>query len=69
VGGNAGNGAGPLLAAWNHRSTRPTSYSLVQCARAGRMIILSKVGRWYRERLSAAGSPHCADGPSTEARW
>lgn len=59
VGGNAGSSVGPLLAAWiivPHGQRRILWFTFL--AFSG-MLILSKVGRWYRRKLlEMHGKPH-----------
>jgi FSR family fosmidomycin resistance protein-like MFS transporter len=54
VGGNAGTALGPLLAAGIIVPRGQRHILWFSVLALGGMIILSKVGRWYRERLSAA---------------
>lgn len=54
VGGNAGTALGPLLAAWIIVPQGQRHILWFSVLAFGGMIILSKVGRWYQERLAAA---------------
>lgn len=54
VGGNAGTALGPLLAAWIIVPQGQRHILWFSALAFGGMVILSKVGRWYRDRLIAS---------------
>jgi len=61
VGGNAGSALGPLLAAFIVLPHGQGSLSWFAIAPLGAMIVLWKVGVWYRAHVRAGGSPHGGD--------
>ncbi len=61
VGGNAGSSLGPLLAAFVVLPHGQGSLSWFAIAPLTAMVVLWKVGVWYREHVRAGGSPHGGD--------
>jgi len=61
VGGNAGSSLGPLLAAFVVLQHGQGSLSWFAIAPLTAMVVLWKVGVWYREHVRSGGSPHDGD--------
>lgn len=70
VGGNVGSAIGPLLAAFVVLRYGQSSVSWFAIAALLGMLLLMRVGRWYRERVSprAAAHPTAGAGARSSAR-
>ncbi|ACL57145.1 MFS transporter [Methylobacterium nodulans] len=67
VGGNAGTAIGPLLAAFIVVPHGQGSVALFALAALAGFVVLSLVGRWYRERLALGAARPRRTGPGSGA--
>lgn len=67
VGGNAGTALGPLLAAFIVVPLGQRSVALFALAALAGFVVLSLVGRWYRERLRTGAARAKKGGPAGQA--